>query len=78
MTEQMTTNQAAQRYNKNPLVGQTQKDTLENCVELLDFLQDRGGDMHSGWNMNFALIRDGLGHAMGQAAVETSHLGREQ
>lgn len=59
-------------FNKNPLVGDTQTDTLENCVELLDFLQQRADDMHSGWNVNFALIRDALGHTMGQAAVETA------
>ena len=66
-----------QGYNKNPLVGQTQQDTLENCVELLDFLQQRADDMHSGWGMNFALIRDGLGHAMGQTPQETPPLRRE-
>lgn len=61
-----------QGFNVNPLVGSTREDTLNNCLEQLDFLQQAGEELHCGYHVNFALLRDALGHELAQALEKRS------
>lgn len=61
-----------QGYNTNPLVGLTREETLTNCLDQLEFLQQAGEELHPGYHTNFALLRGALGHELAQVAEETA------
>jgi len=64
----MTTKQAAQGYNVNPLVGLTREETLSNCLEQVEYLQQSSEGMHQGYHVNLMLIRGALGHELVEAS----------
>lgn len=57
-------------FNKT-LVGINQEETLANCLQQLDFLQQTGEELHPGYHINFELIRGALGHELAQVASNT-------
>lgn len=64
----MATQQAAQGYNVNPLVGLTREETLSNCDEFLAHMLQTGEDLPYGQHVNFQLLRGALGHELAAAA----------
>lgn len=64
MSEQQGTTQG---FNNNTLVGNSQRDTLQNIDVMLEYLQTSGEDQHAGTHMILTLVRDALGHTLQQA-----------
>lgn len=64
----MTTKQAAQGYNVNPLVGLTREETLSNCQEFLEHIQNTSEDLPYGHHVNVQLLRGALGHELAEVA----------
>lgn len=64
----MTIKQSAQGYNVNPLVGLTREETLSNCQEFLEHMQNNAEDLPYGHSVNVQLLRGALGHELAQVA----------
>lgn len=57
-----------QGYNTNPLVGDTQAETLSNCQDFLEHMQRAAEELGYGHHVNVALVRGAIGHEMAKAA----------
>lgn len=57
-----------QGFNTNPLVGLTQEETLSNCQEFLEHMQQACEDLGYGHHVNMSLLRGAIGHELAKVS----------